>query len=39
MSCASANRLRAASPTFLSSKIAGYFPLSSQVAKNGDQSM
>ena len=39
MDCASANTLRAASPNFASSRMAGYFPTSSQVAKNGDQSM
>ena len=36
---ASANSERAASPTILSSRIAGYFPANSQVEKNGDQSM
>ena len=33
------NRSRAAEPTFTSERICGYLPLSSQVMKNGDQSM
>ena len=37
--CASSNSERAASPTTLSVRIAGYLPASSQVEKNGDQSM
>src|SRR5258708_6711288 len=37
--CASANNVAASLPTTGSSKIAGYFPLSSHVWKNGDQSI
>jgi hypothetical protein len=36
---ASSYKLRAAAPNFASSRIAGNLPVSSQVAKNGDQSM
>ena len=37
--CASSKTLRASMPTTGSAKISGYFPLNSQVRKNGDQSM
>jgi len=36
---ASSNKLRAAAPYLASSRMAGNLPVSSQVAKNGDQSM
>ena len=39
IACASSYSARAASPTLASSRIAGKLPVSSQVAKNGDQSM
>ena len=36
---ASANRLRAAAPSFASSWIAGYLPLTSSLGKNGEQQL
>ena len=39
IACASANSLLASTPTTLSSRMRGYLPDSSQVEKNGVQSM